>query len=516
MGRTTKWLKSFLRGKKEAPPPKDSTREAKADESNKTVPSEKRRWSFGKSHKNRSTQPIAEPKAPYNEDYTSEAENEQNKHAIAVAAATAAAADAAIAAAQAAAAVVRLTSSGFSFTGGANREDLAALRIQTAFRGYLAKKALCALKSLVKLQALVRGHIVRKQAASTLRCMQALVRVQARIRARRVRMSEEGQAVQRKLVERRHQESSPRKSTGGWNASTGTVEELEAKLQSRQAAAVKRERALSYALSQQEMESSSLDESAKIVEMDTSRPKLSSMRRIGSMSESVSVEPSISSTNSAAQYPPYASQSLQSSRRARSPPRHEASTSAQADSNGMTAQPARLLIVRPASDGVTASSFQDFSPETVYEECTRGEDSTFSTAQSSPQFSSAVSKIGGKQGPFTPSKSEYAESYFQGYSAFPNYMANTESSRAKVRSHSAPKQRPDPSEKNVLSSKKRMSLQGAVENRSNFGARMQRSSSQVQATRKGYQYAGPIRLDRSTMSLRDSEIDTASLVNGDF
>ena len=62
-----------------------------------------------------------------------------------------------------------------------------------------ARRALRALKGLVRLQALVRGHAVRKQAAITLRCMQALVRVQARVRARRVRLALESETEQQKL-----------------------------------------------------------------------------------------------------------------------------------------------------------------------------------------------------------------------------------------------------------------------------------------------------------------------------
>ncbi|KAJ1433751.1 hypothetical protein SESBI_05898, partial [Sesbania bispinosa] len=65
------------------------------------------------------------------------------------------------------------------------------------------------------------------------------------------------------------------------------------------------------------------------------------------------------------------------------------------------------------------------------------------TAENSPQAFSASSRLGSgaRRGPFTPTKSECSWGFFSGYSGYPNYMANTESSRAKVRSQSAPRQR---------------------------------------------------------------------------
>nr|XP_043622385.1 protein IQ-domain 26-like [Erigeron canadensis] len=162
MGRATRWFKAFFGFKT----PKDSGHRKTQDPSCSGLIS-------------RRNPTISPPEKPY----PVQSEDEQNRHAIAVAAATAAAADAAVAAAQAAVAVVRLTSQG-GYAGG-GRETYAAIKIQSLFRGYLARKALRALKGLVKLQALVRGFLVRKQAAATLRSMEAMVRAQSSICAQK-------------------------------------------------------------------------------------------------------------------------------------------------------------------------------------------------------------------------------------------------------------------------------------------------------------------------------------------
>ncbi|XP_050911545.1 protein IQ-DOMAIN 3 isoform X4 [Lathyrus oleraceus] len=204
--------------------------------------------------KKKSTQPETEVKSevvqvsvPQIEDVKlSELENEQNKQAISLAFATAVAAGAAVAAAQAAAEVVRLTS--MPHYPAKSMEELAAIKIQTAFRGYLARRALRALRGLVRLKTMIQGQSVKRQAGSTLRCMQTLARLQSQVRERRVRMSEENQARQRQLQQKCEKELVGEE----WDDSLQSKEQIDAKLLQRQEAAFKRERALAYSFSHQQ------------------------------------------------------------------------------------------------------------------------------------------------------------------------------------------------------------------------------------------------------------------------
>ncbi|KAI3963449.1 hypothetical protein MKW98_022871 [Papaver atlanticum] len=80
------------------------------------------------------------------------------------------------------------------------REKVAATKAQAAFRGYLARRAFRALRGIIRLQALIRGHLVRRQAVATLCCLQGVVKLQALYRGKQVRHSDIGVEVRNRCT----------------------------------------------------------------------------------------------------------------------------------------------------------------------------------------------------------------------------------------------------------------------------------------------------------------------------
>ncbi|KAJ4828667.1 hypothetical protein Tsubulata_049664 [Turnera subulata] len=256
----------------------------------------RRKWMFFGRYKIRSKVPsITAPSPPRERTRLTEAEEEQSEHALNVVFATAAAAEAAVAAAHVAAEVVWLTgvpqsthqcekqtqehpdigiqsdSSCSTRQSKRDTQEFAAIKIQTAFRGYLvslsknnqkkvridlvcergmqARKALRALRGIVKLQAIIRGRNVRRQAMHTLKCLQSIVNIQSQVCAKRTQRVEgicscdenkQLQSLRDKLLKM------DMMSQKRWDSSILTKEEADALFQSKKEAAIKRERIREY------------------------------------------------------------------------------------------------------------------------------------------------------------------------------------------------------------------------------------------------------------------------------
>ncbi|RZC46637.1 hypothetical protein C5167_039587 [Papaver somniferum] len=130
-------------------------------------------------------------------------------------------------------------------------EDVAATRIQTAFRGYKARKTLRQMKKIVTFKALIQNQTVRKQSSSTLRYLHSWSKIQAEIRARRVHMVTEGRIKQKKLESQLKHEAKLHELEEEWCGGSDTMEEILSRIQQREDASIKRERAMAYAFSHQ-------------------------------------------------------------------------------------------------------------------------------------------------------------------------------------------------------------------------------------------------------------------------
>ncbi|KAF9666605.1 hypothetical protein SADUNF_Sadunf16G0246200 [Salix dunnii] len=130
-------------------------------------------------------------------------------------------------------------------------EYIAAFRIQKAFRAYKARKTTHRLKGAVRFNVLIHGHDTQKQASSTLTHIHSWSNIQAQIRARRHHMVTEGRIKQKKLENQLKLEAKLQEIEVEWCGGSDTMEEILSRIQQREEAAVKRERAMAYAFSHQ-------------------------------------------------------------------------------------------------------------------------------------------------------------------------------------------------------------------------------------------------------------------------
>lgn len=390
---------------------------------------EKNRWSFRRSSRTlQDVQPALEPSADstffsnpdrYEKSYGN---THQNKQALAVAVATAAAAEAAVAAAQAAAQVAKLTSAGRSGRGNVtprssnfaprpSREETAAIRIQAAFRGYLARRAFRTLKGLARLQALARGRVGQRQTTATMRCMQALVRAQAAVRGRRTRLCEETLPTLPRPLQRRQASVTANEKDEDvvrgrrsevWDDSTQTVEEIQAREHAKHEAAVKRERAMAYAFSHQQLMGDQYSSKSSQLGWNWLERWMAARPWENRRPSPAKETPRHATT-------PVAQRQPSPKRRASLPTTPPAPM--RQSVTPRTASPARRAAVTPVF-----SSFSAPPTRLPASASSRGH----SLASSSLRDDLSVASFSGT----------------------PSYMATTESARAKLRSHSTPKQRP--------------------------------------------------------------------------
>ncbi|KAK1424768.1 hypothetical protein QVD17_20106 [Tagetes erecta] len=130
-------------------------------------------------------------------------------------------------------------------------EDIAALRIQTAFRGFKARKFYCNSKRILRLQMLMEGDFGKKQTSNTLRNLQSWSRIQAQITTRRLTMVEDSGMKQKKIENQLRVDAKARDFEAEWKGSHHTMTEALARAKQREEATIKRERAMAYAFSHQ-------------------------------------------------------------------------------------------------------------------------------------------------------------------------------------------------------------------------------------------------------------------------
>lgn len=130
---------------------------------------------------------------------------------------------------------------------GRTREEVGAIKIQAAYRGYMARRDFRSLRAMRRLNLWLEGQAIKRQTMFALMRIQTMSRVQSQVRVRRIRMAEVNEALQRQLIQKRL------KIKQAFDLSPRSKEQVEASLRSKKEAVERRVKALAYAYSRQQM-----------------------------------------------------------------------------------------------------------------------------------------------------------------------------------------------------------------------------------------------------------------------
>ncbi|CAN6359814.1 unnamed protein product [Urochloa humidicola] len=255
MGKKGKWFDAVQRILSTSEPDPAET-EAKKAAKLRDKPSFKKIWQFGRSNSSGAStsaapapnpeahQPLSPPSPRPDQHHakeaTAEAQPEETRSADVASKAGADAAEAA--------AVARPTVTAPRAWIARSMEDIAATKIQASCRGYLARRAHQE-RGMARLMSLVEGFTIKRQTEEALYCMQTMTRIQTQIYARRLKTEEDKKALKGQIKVERSLDKS--KIGEGWDHSLQSKEHMEAVMMMKQEAASRRQRAMSYAFSNQ-------------------------------------------------------------------------------------------------------------------------------------------------------------------------------------------------------------------------------------------------------------------------
>ncbi|WJX73201.1 IQ-domain [Trifolium repens] len=130
-------------------------------------------------------------------------------------------------------------------------DNIAATRIQNAFRSFMARRTFQNLSRAEKFDALIQDHMATDQTATTLNYIHSWSRIQDEIRARRICMITAARIKQRRLESQLKVEAKINELETEWCSGSETMEEILSRIHQREEAAIKRERTMAYAFSHQ-------------------------------------------------------------------------------------------------------------------------------------------------------------------------------------------------------------------------------------------------------------------------